>query len=68
MRGLIVLLSILLLNCGEGKKPIVGQTDFQLKMNSEFKDASTSPLKDKDRKIFTGLEFFPVDSNFVVKA
>ena len=37
-------------------------------MNAEFKDASKSPLKDKDRKDFKGLDFFKVDSTYVVTA
>ena len=35
-------------------------------MNSDFKDASKSPLKDKDRKVFKGLEFYKFDSTYVV--
>ena len=69
MRILIALLILgSFLSCGESKKPILGETPFQEKMNSEFKDASKSPLKSKDLKTFEGLDFFAYDSTFVVTA
>ncbi|NRB58490.1 MAG: DUF1684 domain-containing protein [Winogradskyella sp.] len=37
-------------------------------MNADFKDASKSPLKDKDRKNFVELDFFKFDSAYVVKS
>ena len=52
--------------CNDGKKPLLGDTEWQKEMNAEFKDATTSPLKEKDRKEFMGLDFFEVDSSFVV--
>ncbi len=36
--------------------------------NADFKDATKSPMKDKDRKSFTGLDFYTFDSTYVVKA
>lgn len=54
--------------CAPDKRPIQGETIFQRELNAEFKDASKSPLKNKDRKNFTGLDFFKVDSTFVVQA
>ena len=69
MRILIALLILgSFLSCGESKKQILGETPFQEKMNSEFKDASKSPLKSKDIKTFEGLDFFAYDSTFVVTA
>ncbi|MFH4967570.1 DUF1684 domain-containing protein [Gaetbulibacter sp. M240] len=55
-------------SCSQKKKPLPGETEFQKNLNAEFKDATTSPLKEKDLKTFNGLEFFNVDSNFVVNA
>lgn len=55
-------------SCSQDKKPIKGDTPFQKKMNAEFKDATTSPLKKKDLKNFDGLEFFEFDSTYVVQA
>lgn len=55
-------------SCAQDKRPIAGETEFQREINAEYKDATTSPLKDKDRKNFKGLDFFKFDSTFVVKA
>lgn len=55
-------------SCAQDKRPIAGETEFQREINAEYKDATTSPLKDKDRKTFKGLDFFKFDSVFVVKA
>lgn len=52
----------------QGKRALIGETDYQKKLNSSFKDASKSPLKNKDLKDFKGLDFYPVDSNYVVTA
>lgn len=70
MKQLITLISLIfcLYGCAQKKRPIKGETEFQKKLNAEFKDASTSPLKDKDRKVFEGLDFFKFDSTYVVKA
>ncbi len=58
---------VCLTSCAQ-KRPIQGDTEFQRELNAEYKDASKSPLKDKDRKKFEGLDFFKVDSTYVVKA
>ena len=62
--------SVLLIftSCQSQKQPIKSKSEFQNQQNSFFKDASKSPLKPKDLKVFEGLEFFPIDSLFVVKA
>lgn len=64
----IILLIFSLNGCTQKKRPIKGETEFQKELNSEYKDASKSPLKDKDRKDFEGLDFFKFDSTYVVKA
>lgn len=43
-------------------------TTFQEKINSEFANAEESPLKEKDRKKFKTLDFFPVDLKYCVTA
>jgi uncharacterized protein (DUF1684 family) len=52
----------------QGKRALIGETPYQQKLNASYKDASTSPLKSKDLKNFKGLDFFPVDSLFIVEA
>ncbi|MGE5943575.1 MAG: DUF1684 domain-containing protein [Flavobacteriales bacterium] len=64
----IILVLICFSSCSQGKKPLKGETAFQRELNAEYKDASKSPLKDKDRKNFEGLDFFKVDSTYVVTA
>ena len=65
---LIVIILVSTLSCAQEKKPVLGETEFQKEMNAEYKDATSSPLKDKDRKHFEGLDFFKYDSSYVVKA
>ena len=57
-----------LLSCAQDKQYISGETEFQKEINSEYKDASKSPLKAKDLKNFKGLDFFKFDSAYVVTA
>ena len=59
---------LIIFSCKEGKQPILGATNWQKEQNAMFKDASKSPLKDRDRQDFNGLDFFEFDSTFVVKA
>jgi len=69
IKNLVYLIfTIIALSCSQGKNPIPGDTEYQREVNAKFKDASTSPLKDKDRKDFKGLDFFDFDSTYVVKA
>ena len=70
MRNLLLLfiLSLTISCSSQGKKSLKGDTEFQRKENARFKDASKSPLTKKDLKTFDGLEFFSVDSSFVVTA
>ncbi len=64
----VVLLLLLTVSCGEGKQPLSGNTDYQKERNATFKDATKSPLSEKDRKHFKGLDFFDFDSSFVITA
>ncbi|MFG6687128.1 DUF1684 domain-containing protein [Mariniflexile sp. HNIBRBA6329] len=70
MKPLITLLIFItfLVSCAQDKKAVKGETEFQRELNAEYKDATTSPLKDKDRKHFEGLEFFKFDEAYVVTA
>ncbi|MEM6720366.1 MAG: DUF1684 domain-containing protein [Bacteroidota bacterium] len=65
---IVCALALMSVSCS-GKRPsTIGETEFQKKMNAEFKDASTSPLKEKDLKTFESLDFFPVDEKYKVNA
>ena len=41
---------------------------FQKELNEEFKNPKTSPLPDRHRKNFEGLDFFSPDTNYIVRA
>ena len=59
---------LIFMSCQSQKRPIKSKSEHQKQQNSFFKDASKSPLKPKDLKTFDGLDFFPIDSLFVVEA
>lgn len=64
----MIFVLVFLMGCAQNKKPIGGETEFQRGLNAEYKDASKSPLKQKDLINFEGLEFFKFDSTYVVTA
>lgn len=69
MKNLVILfLLVFSYGCAQDKQPIKAETEWQKKMNADYKDATKSPLKDKDRKKFKGLDFYKFDSTYVVKA
>ena len=65
---LIVFLVVFTSACAQDKQMLMGETEWQKEMNADFKDATKSPLKDKDRKRFKGLDFYKFDSTYVVTA
>ncbi len=70
MKNYLILFCIaLLVSCNsKDKRPLIGDTPYQQELNSTYKDASKSPLKKSDLKSFKGLDFFPVDSSYIVTA
>ena len=70
MKNIFLLLTtIVMFSCNSrDKRPLIGETDYQQKLNTSYKDASKSPLINRDLKKFKGLDFFPVDSAFIVSA
>lgn len=65
---LIFLWLIAATGCAREKKTPPAETEFQREINAKFKDAEQSPLKEKDRENFQGLDFFPFDDTYVVTA
>jgi hypothetical protein len=65
---LFFLVLITIISCKQDKQPLLGDTEWQREMNASFKDVTKSPLKDKDRKTFEGLNFFTFDSTYIVTA
>ena len=67
-RILLLVVFSLFFNCDNQKKYQKELSPFQKEMNEFYKDASISPLKEKDLKNFKGLDFFTFDSTYVVIA
>lgn len=45
-----------------------GVIKFQKELNAEFRDPEVSPLPDRYRKNFEGLDFFKPDTNYIIEA
>lgn len=80
MRYGLLFMLLLAISCGQGKKYhdettsvstsglVADIVEFQEELNESFRDPDTSPLPDKYRKDFEGLEFFEPDTTYVVVA
>lgn len=81
MKYALLLSVVFLMSCGQGKKyhdeeeSVTPKSDlvadileYQKEQNESFKDPDSSPLPDKYRKDFEGLDFFAPDTNYIVKA
>ncbi len=70
------LISLFVLSCSPNEKKHSPEIQTQLEearkaqfeLNLEFAGAKTSPLDSLDRVSFKGLDFFPVDAKYIVKA
>jgi len=67
------ILTLFLLICisacnSKDRRPLMGKTEYQQTLNASYKDATKSPLKKKDLQNFKGLDFFEIDSSFIVTA
>lgn len=62
----ILMISISLLSSAQEK--FETSYDYQQHLNKEFADSTSSPLMKEDLAHFKSLDFFPVDSTFIVKA
>lgn len=66
------LLFIITASCLNGfaqnAKKVESILEFQHTINEEFKDPKESPLSEEDRASFKGLDFFKIDTNYVVTA
>tara|TARA_B110000003_G_scaffold204835_1_gene203667 strand:- start:1882 stop:2499 length:618 start_codon:yes stop_codon:yes gene_type:complete len=64
----LVVCFFIFIACQTDKSYINSNSEYQKNQNDFFKDASRSPLKPKDLKDFKGLDFFSIDSSYIVKA
>jgi hypothetical protein len=82
-KRVILGLLLVITGCGDGKKyhdeqqrvvvplsnnDLASIIEFQRELNKEFSDPEVSPLPDRYRKDFNGLEFFKPDTSFTVRA
>ncbi|MCD6543672.1 MAG: hypothetical protein J7K34_04120, partial [Flavobacteriaceae bacterium] len=70
MRIFILTISILFINIiySQENKSTKEAIKFQKKINKEFSNKEKSPLTDKDLKDFNELDFFPIDTSYIVLA
>jgi len=52
----------------QDSKELKNARKFQQKLNKEFSSKEESPLKEEDLANFESLDFFPLDSSFIVNA
>ena len=43
-------------------------SEFQKKLNDSYADSNKSPLTTEDLKVFSSLDFYPIDQKYVVEA
>lgn len=72
MKNLVLLIILFAPFCLSAQKDIAKivaeNNEFRKTMNSEYADSVTSPLTEKDLKIFKQLPFFEIDSTFYIVA
>ncbi|MGI9532594.1 DUF1684 domain-containing protein [Lutimonas sp.] len=65
---LILCLSLAAVSFAQESKEYKSAKKFQQKLNKEFSSKEESPLTEEDLAEFEGLEFYPIDSSFIVNA
>lgn len=68
MKKIVFIILIFSIAANAQSRRVKDVQDFQKKINSEFKDEKESPLTEEGRNAFTTLDFFPIDTAFVVVA
>ena len=67
-RAVLILFVFICSSCDKKRIHNTNLNEFQKQLNASFKDATTTPFNNPDLKRFRGLDFFHIDSNYVVKA
>jgi uncharacterized protein (DUF1684 family) len=67
-RAILILLVFICSSCDKKRIHNTNLNEFQKQLNASFKDATTTPFNNSDLKRFSGLDFFQIDSNYIVKA
>lgn len=63
-----ILFLLLLLNVVTISAQEISSKEFQQTLNIEYGDKEESPLTEEDFKTFKGLDFYPIDEKYIVKA
>lgn len=65
---LILLIGSITIGYGQSSDKIKSIEEFQVRINTDFKDPDESPLSAKDLRNFEALEFFDIDTSFSLTA
>lgn len=69
MKNILYLICLLCIAAVYGQEQKVETSkEFQDTLNKEYADVKESPLTSEDLLKFKGLDFFPIDTNYVVRA
>lgn len=68
MKKIIGLFLICTINLFAQEEKVQTSKEYQEKLNQSFADSLHSPLTEVDRIHFEGLDFFPIDEKYIVKA
>ena len=68
MKKIIGLFLICTLNLFAQEEKVQTSKEYQEGLNRSFADSLHSPLTEEDRLHFEGLDFFPIDEKYIVKA
>jgi uncharacterized protein (DUF1684 family) len=68
MKNLSYIFLLLTLNLFAQEEKVQTSKEYQEALNVSFSDSLHSPLTQEDRLHFEGLDFFPIDEKYVVKA
>jgi len=63
-----ILFFLLLLNLATISAQEISSKDFQQTLDKEYGNKEESPLTEEDFKVFKGLDFYPIDEKYIVKA
>ena len=67
-RAILILFVFMCNSCDKKRIHNTNLNEFQKQLNASFKDATTTPFNNSDLKRFRGLDFFQIDSNYIVMA
>lgn len=68
MKKLTYIFLFLAINLFAQEEKVQTSQEYQYELNVTFADSLKSPLTDHDRLQFKGLDFFPIDEKYIVKA